>query len=97
MTYSRHARQAALEDRYGTIQDLPGTLDLSKADPVEVSTEEGVRKVTKVVYRTRHSDTLDLVLVVVPERGGFFVKTVWLNETNDKHTSLRRERYAVPA
>lgn len=95
LAYSDHALRAAEDDRYGRIR-LPKGLDLSRAIVVEATVEENPRRVTKLLYRLPGGHGMDLVLVVCPQRGAWFVKTVWLNASDDQHQTLDRSRYAVP-
>lgn len=93
LDYSPHALEAALDDRYGNIINLPSFLDTSTAQVIEVETDNN-GKTTKVLYRVPYSDELDLVLAVIPDRR--FVKTVWLNQKNDLHNTLDNSKYDIP-
>lgn len=88
LNYSGHAQRASQNDRYGTIE-LPKYLDTNTAQVIEV--EMRGRETLKIVYRVKYNEILDLVLVVIPDRG--FVKTVWLNQRNDLHKTLDASRY----
>lgn len=90
LRYSRHALNAANDDRYGKL-DLPVSLDTRKADLIEA--EVTGDKVTKAVYRMPLSDDLDLCVVVHPHDG--FVRTVWANRKEDVHHTLDRSKYAT--
>ena len=90
LTYSQHARQAARSDRYGHIP-LPAYIDTSKAMLIEVEIENG--KILKILYRSQLNDKLDVCIVVIP--GRWFVKTLWINESSDKHFTLNRNKYAT--
>jgi hypothetical protein len=93
LRYSHHALEAAANDRYGRIV-LPETLDTNKATLIEVEVWAG--RVTKAVYRTTADYQKDLILVIIPENNGGFVKTVWCNLKTDKHKSLRKHLYNSP-
>lgn len=85
--YSAHARKAASNDRYGEIY-LPQRLELALSNIVEVETVNG--RATKAVIRFPYLNNNDLVLVVCdPLDGELYVKTVWLNQANDSHATLR--------
>ncbi len=90
--YSRHAEQAALDDRYG---DLTGYLtpfiDFDEVEIVEVELFEG--QIAKRVIR--HQVTKELVLVLVVSSDGF-VRTVWGNLTTDRHATLDRRKFVQP-
>lgn len=88
LEYSRHAMEAATNDRYGEIY-LSSLLDTKEAKVIEISVENGI--IEKILYRTRYNDSHDLCLVVIP--GVNRVKTVWLNKRSDKHSTLDRSKY----
>ena len=90
LTYTRHARKAARDDRYGRI-NLPTVFDSRKARLIEAVTEAG--KVVKGLFRLPHDERHDLCIVVLVETGK--VLTVWLNERSDKHHTLDRSQYAT--
>lgn len=83
LKYTKHALMAAKTDRYGHVT-LPLKLITRYAEVVELETEDSVP--VKLVLRIRYTETLDLVLVVVP---GGTVITVWLNKVDDGHKTLR--------
>lgn len=90
--YSRHARQASISDQYGTIE-LPNKINLATTKIVEIEICDSTARVLKLVVRQNYSAALDLVLVVNPNG---FVRTVWLNETQDTHKTLNRAKYSRP-
>lgn len=90
--YLRHALAASQDDRYGKI-NLPETFNTNKAKVIEVEMK-GPRYVCKVVYRVRHCDEYDLIVVMNPD---CTVRTVWLNSRKDKHSTLDYSRYAIPS
>lgn len=90
LSYSRHALRAATDDRYGEIPLTP-VLNLEYCQTIEVGLED--RRVKKVVVRTELDDDNDVVFVLIPEPGAWFVKTVWINRRNDCHKTLDRSRY----
>lgn len=92
LDYSNHALEAAQDDRYGNIINLPKSLDTSKAQVIEV--EMSGNKTTKVVYRIPYDEQHDLALVVIPDRR--YVKTVWLNKNTDVHNTLDASKYDIP-
>ena len=76
LDYSRHAVDAAQSDRYGSLK-LPTYIDTDKAICIEAEILD--KSVLKLVYRISYTNTLDLIVVVVPHGLGFKVKTVWAN------------------
>ena len=91
LTYSNHAKRASSDDRYGHMS-LPTTLDIEEAKLIEIEIDND--EVIKGVYRTRYDDTLDLIIVLIPQKS--FVKTVWFNRSDDKHSTLQHWRYSKP-
>lgn len=94
LSYTHHAREAATDDRYGDIPLVP-VLNLAHVRTIEVGMEG--ERVAKVVVRAELDDDFDIVFVLIPCRGPWRVKTVWLNEANDTHKTLNRSRYTIPA
>lgn len=94
LRYSPHAQAEISKDRYcpKTGVKLPAALKTKDALLVEVGVDAITQKVTKRVYRVPVTPKLDLVLVVTPTE---VVKTVWLNEHNDRHTTLNRAKYVT--
>lgn len=88
LVYSNHAKQAALNDRYGKI-NCPISLNTDTAQVIEVEAEGNI--VIKVVYRIPYSSQYDLCLAVIPRQS--FVKTVWLNDKCDLHKTLDMSKY----
>lgn len=88
--YSRHARAAAVTDRYGHMR-LPSTICLSEATVIEVGYRNG--RLHKILYRLKYNFDLDMCIVLIP--GEWFAKTCWFNERTDLHRTLDRSRYAV--
>lgn len=93
LQYTKHAQDAAAADRYGALK-LPTSIDTNKAICIEAEIESG--RVLKLVYRLGYTDTLDLIVVVVPCGLSFRAKTVWANLHTDKHATLNSERYTQP-
>ena len=94
LTYTRHARQACSDDRYGVIPVI-STLDLniSLVDIVEVEVLH--KQVNKIVVRVMIRPNLHAVLVLLPceNKQQMVVKTCWINTADDKHETLRRNMY----
>lgn len=87
--YSRHARLAAVRDRYGDLTPLlVSEVDLSKVDIVEVELRDGV--VVKRVVRVIATEQLALVLVINADG---LVRTVWGNLHTDTHATLDRAKF----
>lgn len=95
LKYSGHARRAAQTDRYGDFSSAlryHQSINTDVAEVIEVESFDGVRP-TKIVYRQGLTgwDNYDIVFVVIP--GEWVVKTVWINDQYDKHTSLKKGKY----
>lgn len=90
LTYTRHALEAARSDRYGRI-DLPKVFDSRKAKLIEAVLDGG--RIVKTLWRQSYDDLHDLSIVLDPNTGK--VITVWLNEADDDHSTLRAEQYAT--
>jgi hypothetical protein len=87
LTYTTHAKEAALDDRYGVIP-LPKVFEAAGAQLIEVETENGFP--IKQLWRQKLDKENDLILVITKEGR---VKTVWLNRADDKHTTLQTGKY----
>ncbi len=93
--YSKHARRAAENDRYGQIRLKP-SLQVANAEVVEIEVCDRTGEPIKVLLRKPYSEDLDICLAIALDSamdGAFFVKTVWLNESTDNHQTLRRGAY----
>lgn len=90
LRYTRHALEAAKGDRYGQI-NLPKVLDTRHAELVEVSLPRGKRQ--RSLWRQWYDDQHDLCIVLEHDAG--VVVTVWLNQRDDQHATLREEDYAT--
>lgn len=88
LRYSKHAIAASLDDRYGRF-NLPHSLDLSQVEIIEAETVNGA--LNKVLVRMPLDEVRDLCVVIMPRDG--LVKTVWINERSDKHSTLDESKY----
>lgn len=108
LEWSRHAEEARFNDRYGDIPHLK-SFNPEQWNLLEVGVEPDengkTKRITKFTYRTELDDDHDMCIVVIPKGGidprtgkprSWFVKTVWLNESNDAHRTLDRSKYATP-
>lgn len=103
LTYSKHALYATNNDRYGAIPVFE-SIPLSQFTLIELGVRQGKpnqfgisakREVSKIVVRGAFDEDRDVIFVLIPRGGDYFVKTVWFNLRTDQHTSLNRKRYAV--
>ena len=103
LSYSRHALYASNNDRYGAIPVFK-SIPLCRFRLVELGVKYGKpnqlgapakREVSKIVVRGRYDEPRDVIFVLIPRNGDYFVKTVWFNLATDTHKTLKRERYAV--
>lgn len=92
LTYSRHALYASNNDRYGAIPVFE-TIPLSAFTLIELGVTED--KASKIVVRGKFDEERDVIFVLIPRNGDYFVKTVWINLRTDEHKTLNRNRYAV--
>lgn len=90
--YSLHAREQALEDRYGQLVKLPVHFLPRVAKIIEIEMED--EEVTKILYRQKYDENLDIVVALIPQAK--MVKTVWVNERSDAHRTLDRSQYDRP-
>jgi hypothetical protein len=91
LNYSGHAQRAAQNDRYGKL-NLPEYIDTRYAQLIEIEVgDNGL--IQKLVYRLTHDINRDISLAIIPERRGWYVKTVWGNLKSDKHLTLNTSRY----
>lgn len=88
LNYGKHSLKESILDKYGKI-NLPLTLDTSKAKVIEIEAKN--RYAENILYRIPYNDNYDLLLAVIPATQ--FVKTVWLNDKNDKHCTLDKTKY----
>lgn len=90
LAYSQHALSAAADD--GITPLLIQNLDTSKCILIEVETNN--QDIHKVVYRILTGTRVDLCIAVVVNEGlPWRVKTVWANDRNDRHKTLRKHLY----
>lgn len=89
LRYTWHARQASKDDRYGQI-DLPAVFDTRNASLIEAKYKG--KQLWRTLWRQPYRDGLDLNMVLEPDTGK--VITVWLNRSDDQHSTLREEEYA---
>ena len=86
LRYSNHAREQC-RDKYTDIPILK-SIDISTGTVVEC--EIIGHKLTKFLWRTRLTDTLDVCMIIQPDG---FVRTVWANRSNDRHRTLDHSKY----
>lgn len=100
LVITKHARRQS-EARGIT---LSSHLDMRYANVIEVGFKDGgvaddgsVRGygINHLLVRVAYDRTYDLVMAVKIEYGKWILKTVWLNEITDKHTTLDRAKYAA--
>ena len=90
--YTDHAREQAETDRYGNMRAyLHKFIDFDEGEIVEVEVTDGL--VSKRLVRIRATKELDLVLAVLSNGR---VTTVWVNQRDDRHSTLNRSKYVQP-
>ncbi len=82
-TYSQHA----IDTSYERQVVLPDLIDFTKCEPFEIETKRD-GTIIKVGYRTRyqHAPKSDLIVIIQPHDN--YVRTAWVNQTDDKHATL---------
>ncbi len=88
LIYTKHALAAALDDKHGAFR-LPKSITQSRFKVIEVETRG--EEVYKIVLRGSLDNERDLCVALVPAER--VVKTVWLSDKNDWHTTLDASRY----
>lgn len=88
---TEHAKNAARNDRYGIIP-LPKMVNFGGVQFIEAEIDEK-RTLTKIVIRIPHSADKDIVMALMPIKGGWLIKTVWYNLNSDNHKTLNKSRY----
>jgi len=87
LTYSRHAKEQCVNDRYGVISPI-FSVSVDKNNLIELTVVNNI--VEKLLVRVKHNETTDLCLVFLKDG---LVKTCWLCSRTDKHTTLKRGLY----
>lgn len=87
--YTQHAKNEANHDRYGDIT-LPKLIKFKKEDIIEVETSDNII-VDKVLIRIPYNEKYDICLAILLGLG--LVKTLWLNDKNDSHKTLDKNKY----
>ena len=93
LTYTPHAKQEALKDRYAAKINLPLYLDFSTTKIYKVAVENKI--IVKVVCRISYTEKLDLSLVIDPRKR--LVITVWLNKNTDTRYCEYLFKYNKPS
>ena len=88
LDYTYHAIYASETDKYEKIL-LPSKVNVSKGEIIEIEIVDN--KLIKLVVGIPYDLKYNLFLVILPNCAR--VKTVWLNEINDKHMTLDRSKY----
>ena len=90
ITYSKHASQELLIDRYGPIGGLaPQVIDMSRVITFECGLNDD-NTLNKFAVRFQLDKERDLILVITSD---LVVKTAWINLRSDKHATLRVSQY----
>lgn len=85
--YSRHAKRATVQDRYGVIPVVKSVRELSRENCFELVTEGS--QIVKAVFRLE-SESFDYCYSISCEG---IVVTCWVNVKNDVHSTLDRTAY----
>jgi hypothetical protein len=90
--YSTHAKQR-FEGKYKGNLILPSYIKITSENVIEIATKNNI-DCDKIVVRTNYDDRKDMCLVLIPNKGK--VVTIWINNKDDKHESLNKEKYNTP-
>lgn len=93
LEWSNHANKARYDDRYGFIETFD-TITTKDYTVIELLVEDG--KIAKIVLRGELDNDFDITYVLIPRKGSWLVKTVWLNYWNDTHKTLDTSKYDRP-
>lgn len=97
LSYTQHARQAVLTDRYGLAKKLPKVVNIDAGTVFEIGLDTS-GAVEQYAVRFSADDNLfvgprsGLDLVLVLNRCGGVV-TLWFNESHDTHHTLNKSKY----
>lgn len=86
LIYGEHARLRCINKKIDIFDDIY----FNENDIIEV---EYTNKLEKLVVRVEYSSRKDIIFVLIPRNNVFFVKTVWLNNKSDNHTTLNSAIY----
>jgi hypothetical protein len=92
LSHTDHSKRAAISDKNGLIQP-PTHVTLFRERIIEI--EVAVNKAPKVVVRQPYDANNDLILAVLVSGRIGKVKTMWLNNKNDLHKTLDKNRYVA--
>ena len=91
VSYSAHALHQANSDRYGKVS-LPTVVPVHNGDVFEVETVGN--KINKLCVRfPLKNRPLSIVFVILFDYNRNVVKTVWLNQVTDNHSTLNKGNY----
>ena len=92
LTYSHHAKLSCINDRYGIISKPPFVVEVTRANIIEVETNPA-GLITKIVIRIGYDSRFDIAIALLPDFDVATVKSCWLNERNDIHFTLDKNKY----
>ena len=95
LSFSHHAKMAAINDRYGVINKPPFSLTVTADNLIELELNSAMRPV-KLVVRLDYDKEFDIVLAIIPDFNRALVKTMWLNRKTDNHFTLNHAAYQKP-
>lgn len=94
LIWSNHAIRAAQSDKYGEIVKVTHiSFCPTKVFEIEVCAKGNI---LKMAYRSHHCEKYDICYVLVPSGNQMLVKTVWLNQKKDNHSTLDSSKYCKP-
>ena len=101
LKYSNHAYKEVLKDRDKLRFYVPDVVCMERATLIEADEISKDRGLAKIVFRyplydidTQEEMDYHIVFAAIPEKGGLFIKTAWVNHKDDNHRTLNPNRFA---
>lgn len=92
LNLSFHAKEACFNDRYGRII-VKSCISFDRRDIIEIESFDN-KTPTKFLIRIKYDNQTDISLAIQLDSNT--IKTVWLNDKNDNHNTLNRNKYDKP-
>jgi hypothetical protein len=96
LTWSRHAKEEAVHDKYGVLPvgSYPKQILVREWQVVEVEAANGYTPVKLVVRRAADAKRSLVLVLLLDGRTTAIVKTTWSNLNSDNHKTLDKTRFA---
>lgn len=89
LVHSNHSRDQSA--RRGIA--ISNAIDFSRGTVIEVGYSKG--KLNHMLVRMPYDNRNDISFALIPLKGKWLVKTMWLNEKDDTHSTLDLSQYAT--